>query len=183
MSVKWVSISSSNGLLSVRRQPISWTNAGLLSIWLQETNCSESRIGILSISFKEMHLELWLATMVAIWSRGDELKSKYKRHFRVSVSHPFCWGMNLCTVLWIYAIVCCFDGQIKNRFCKAHTPWALVQFLTWILWAGFYDRGRQYYALYHHTGLYYCLMTGWMVLFCVFLDIVKCCMLFKFQIT
>ena len=41
MSVNWVSIGLGNGLLSVRRQAITWTNADLLSIEPLVTNFSE----------------------------------------------------------------------------------------------------------------------------------------------
>ena len=49
---------------------MTWTNAGLLSIGLLGTNFSEVRIGILSFSFKEMHLKLSSAKMAANLSTG-----------------------------------------------------------------------------------------------------------------
>ena len=60
-----------NGLWPVRRQANTWTNAGLLSIRLMGTNLSEIRIGILSFSFKEMHLKLSSAKMGAIFLQGE----------------------------------------------------------------------------------------------------------------
>ena len=42
----WIIIGSGNGLSPVRRQTITWTNAGLLSIGLLGTNFSEILIGI-----------------------------------------------------------------------------------------------------------------------------------------
>ena len=43
-SVNWVSVGSDNGLSLVRRQAITWTNAGSLSIEPLGTNFSEIRI-------------------------------------------------------------------------------------------------------------------------------------------
>ena len=69
-SAAWVSIGSGNGLSLVRRQAITWNNAGLLSIELLGTNFSEFRIRILSFSFKKMHLKLSSAKVAAILIRG-----------------------------------------------------------------------------------------------------------------
>ena len=60
-----------NSLSPVRRQAITWTNAGLLSIGVLGTNFSEIWISILSFPFKKMHLKLSSAKMAAILSRGD----------------------------------------------------------------------------------------------------------------
>ena len=64
------SISSGNGLSPVRRQAITWTNAGLLSIGLMRTNFNEIRMCILSFPFKKMHLKLSSAKRAAILSKG-----------------------------------------------------------------------------------------------------------------
>ena len=66
----WVSIGLGNGLSPVRRHAITWTDAGLLPFGLLETNFSETGIGILSFSFKEMYVKLSSAKMAAILSRG-----------------------------------------------------------------------------------------------------------------
>ena len=50
--MNWVIIGSGNGLSPIRYQAITWTSAGLLSIGLLGTNCSEIWIGILSFSLK-----------------------------------------------------------------------------------------------------------------------------------
>ena len=68
-----VSIGSENGLSPVWRQAITRTNTGLLLIRLLETNFSEIWIGIISFSFKKIHLKMLSAKMAAILSRGDEL--------------------------------------------------------------------------------------------------------------
>ena len=73
--MNWVIIGSGNGLLSVRHQTITWTNAGLLSIGLLGTYFSEIGIGILSFSFKKMHLKM-SAKMAAMLSRGDVSMSR-----------------------------------------------------------------------------------------------------------
>ena len=81
-SVNWVSISSGYGLSPVRRQAMTWTNAGLLSIGLLGTNFSAIRIGILSFSFKKMHWKLSSAEMAAILSRGrwvNSMRTQYKQ--------------------------------------------------------------------------------------------------------
>ena len=57
MSLNWVIIGSDNGLSPVRRQAITWTNAGLLLIGPLGTNFSEVLIGIQTFSFKKMHLK------------------------------------------------------------------------------------------------------------------------------
>ena len=56
-SSELVIISSGNGLSPIPRQAITWTNAGLLSIELMGIHFSEIQIGILSFSFKKMHLK------------------------------------------------------------------------------------------------------------------------------
>ena len=68
--MNWVIICSGNGLSPVRRQAITWTNIGLLSIWLLGTNFSEIWIEIPSFSFKKMHLQMSSAKLAAILSRG-----------------------------------------------------------------------------------------------------------------
>ena len=70
MSMNWVSIVSGNGLLPVRRQAITWTNAGLLSNRHMGTNFSEIWIRILSFSFKKIHTPEWRPFCPG----GDELK-------------------------------------------------------------------------------------------------------------
>ena len=55
--MNWVIIGSGNGLLPARRQAITWTNAGLLSIELPGTDFSEIWIGILPFFFQENVIE------------------------------------------------------------------------------------------------------------------------------
>ena len=57
-SLKWVIIGSDNGLSPVRRQNIIWTNAGILLTGPWETNFSELLIGIQTLSFKKLHLNM-----------------------------------------------------------------------------------------------------------------------------
>ena len=68
--MNWVIISSGNSLSPVRCQAITRTNADLLSIGLLGTIYNEIWIGILSFSFKKMHLKMSSANMTAILSRG-----------------------------------------------------------------------------------------------------------------
>ena len=65
---------SDNGLSPVRRQAITWTITGLLPTGFLGTNFSENRFGILSFSFKKMHLKLSFAKVAAILSRGRWVK-------------------------------------------------------------------------------------------------------------
>ena len=67
----WVSVGLGNGLSPVRRQAITWTNAGLLSIRRMRTNLSEIRNGILSFSFEKMHFKLSSAKMEAVLSSRE----------------------------------------------------------------------------------------------------------------
>ena len=68
-SVNWISIGSGNGLSPVQRQVITCTNAGLLSIRYLGIYLSEIGFGILSFSFKKIHLKLSCAKLAAILSR------------------------------------------------------------------------------------------------------------------
>ena len=79
--VNWVIISSGNGLAPVRRQAITWTNVGLLSIGLQGTNSSEIWIESLSFLFKKMHLKMSSAKMGSILSRGRLLNDGIWRYW------------------------------------------------------------------------------------------------------
>ena len=58
---------------TVRRQAITCTSTGLLSVGSLGTSFSEIWIWILSFSFKRLHLKMWSANMAAILSREDEL--------------------------------------------------------------------------------------------------------------
>ena len=69
-SVNWVIMCSCNGLSPVRRQAITWTNAGSLSIGLLGTNFCEIWIGILPFLFKKIHLKMSSAKIAAILSGG-----------------------------------------------------------------------------------------------------------------
>ena len=87
-SVKWVSNNSGNGLSPVRRRAITWINAGLLSIGLLGINFihfSEIGIGILSFSFRKMHLKLSSAKMVAILSRGRWVKHAIRLRYSKNI--------------------------------------------------------------------------------------------------
>ena len=57
----YTTIGSDNGLSSVRRQAIIWTNAGILLIGPTGTNFSEILIEIYMFSSKKMHLKMTAA--------------------------------------------------------------------------------------------------------------------------
>ena len=65
-----------NGLSPIRRQVITWTNAGLLWIGLLGS-FSEIWIGILSFPFQKMHLKMSSAKVAGILSRVWWVKSSY----------------------------------------------------------------------------------------------------------
>ena len=56
-SLNWAIIGSDNGLSPVRRQAITWTNAGILLIGPLGTNFSDILIEIQTFSFKKLHLK------------------------------------------------------------------------------------------------------------------------------
>ena len=63
-------------IMPIRHQAITWTKPGLLSIGRLRTNFSEIWMGILSFSFKKMHLKMLSAKMAAILSRGRWVKQQ-----------------------------------------------------------------------------------------------------------
>ena len=76
-------IGSDNGLSPGRRQPIIWTNDGILLIWTLGTNFSEILIEIRIFSFKKIGLKV----------------TSGKRR-------PFCLGLNVLTWQHFYFSVC-----------------------------------------------------------------------------
>ena len=68
-SMNWVINRHGSGLSPLRRQAITRSKAGLLSVGLLETYFSEIWIIILSFSFKKMQLKMSSAKMMAILSR------------------------------------------------------------------------------------------------------------------
>ena len=73
-SVNCVITGTGNELSPVRRQAITWTSAGLLSIGRPGTSFNDIWIGILSISFEKMHLKMSSAKIAAILSRDRWVK-------------------------------------------------------------------------------------------------------------
>ena len=72
----------------VRRQAITWTNTGLLSIGLMGTYFNEIWIGILSFLFKKMPWKISSAKMAAILSRGRSVNHKLLQcHLAAGMQH------------------------------------------------------------------------------------------------
>ena len=69
VSVNYAIIGSDNGLSPKRRQPIIWTNDGLLPIRPPGTYFNDILFKIQTFSFKKMHLKMLSAKMAAIFSR------------------------------------------------------------------------------------------------------------------
>ena len=104
---------SGNGLLSIQRQAITWSDAGLLSIELLGTNFSEIWIGILSFSFKKMHLKMLSAKMAASLSRERWAKFVWnvvlvsacswwydQAVFQIKFPHQSCLSTNVHPEMW-----------------------------------------------------------------------------------
>ena len=81
--VNWVSTGSGNGLSPVRRQAITWTNGGLLSVGLLGTNFSEIRIRNFIIFIHENACE------VAVCHNCG--------HFKLSKGG---WGEGICALMF-----------------------------------------------------------------------------------
>ena len=102
-SVNCVNIDSGNGLSPVRRQAITWTNAGLLSIGPLRTNSSKNFYSTSNIFIQEHALENVVCEMTAILFRGRWVTVYPKKY-----AHRFC-----------FAVLCCgytlTDFPISNR--------------------------------------------------------------------
>ena len=131
--MNWLSIGSCNGFSPIQRQAITWTNAGIWSIWLLGTNFSEIRIGIVLFSFKKMHLKLSSARMGAILSRGrwvniwcrDKMAVMLQTTFLLYFSYRYC-----CILIKILPKFV-FKGSVNGYFlysCK----WNLW-YLSWLI--------------------------------------------------
>ena len=95
-------IGSVNGLSPCRRQPIIWTNAGILLIGPFGINSIEILIDIQSFSFTKIHLEM---------SSG-----KWR---------PFCLGLNVLNLLWVLiASNPCF--LLRHHFEMTDISWNVV---------------------------------------------------------
>ena len=93
-SLNWVFIGSDNGLSPVPRQPIIWTNAGVLLIGRLRRNFREIWIGIQTFSFKKLHLKttsakwrlfcLGLNELISAWINGwvNRCETGYLRRHR-----------------------------------------------------------------------------------------------------
>ena len=84
-----VSIGSGNGLVPVRHQAITGTNAGLLSIGPVGTNFSEILIKIENFSFMKMHLKMSSAKWQPFCPGEDELKKDTIYHTWPRAIHRF----------------------------------------------------------------------------------------------
>ena len=95
---QWTASSSVQviGLSPIRRQAITWTNAALLSIGLMGKKFSEIGIGILSFSFKKVHLKRSSAKTAAILSRERWVKQESisisSSAFRDPRIRSMCWS-------------------------------------------------------------------------------------------
>ena len=103
------SIGSDNGLVPNRHQAFTQTNAGLLSSGLWGTNISETRMGILSDSIKEIYLKFLSAEMMPFCPGGDELT--------VSSYATCAWGQGLlgCTHINGQAGSVCLQGTTLSK--------------------------------------------------------------------
>ena len=107
VSVNSISIGSGNGLSPVRRQAITWTNAGFLSIGTLGTNLSE--IWNTNIFNHENAFESIVCEMVAILFRGRWVNSlKPGEPCRCQwIGSP-----------WIPVMACCWCLMVPNHYLK-----------------------------------------------------------------
>ena len=91
VSVNQVSLGLDNGLLPVRYQAITWTNADLLSIEHLRTKFSENWIETENFSFIKMHLKMPSAKWRPFYPDRDKLKSPVARSV---YSLWNCWWMS-----------------------------------------------------------------------------------------
>ena len=87
MLVNYTIIGSDNGLSPVWRQPIIWTNGGLLSIRPQETYFLEILFEIQKFSFKNMYMKMMSAKMAAILSWPQCVKALWDSTILWDVCH------------------------------------------------------------------------------------------------
>ena len=120
-SVKWVIIGSCYGLLPVRCQAITRTNAGVLSIRPLGTRFSDIGVKIQDFSFKKMHLKMLL------------LK------YRTFCPGSFRWQWVSCQIRKIAGCACARnvspppwvnDPDIHHGTCVTHVPWCISESLT-----------------------------------------------------
>ena len=78
-------IGTYNGLSPYRRQPIIWTNDGILLIGPLGTNFSEISIAIVTFSFKKMHLKMLSAKWRPFCLSLNVLIHKARRHLWIRV--------------------------------------------------------------------------------------------------
>ena len=101
-----------NGLSPDRRQAIIWTNAGILLIGSLRTNFSEILIGILTFSFKKMHLKISSAK----W-RPFCFGLKVLMCFHDPSPHQGLWWVKPCSLFfkWFHAFN---HGRISQVYLK-----------------------------------------------------------------
>ena len=77
----WVGIRSGNGLSPARRQALTWTNAGLLSIEPNRTNVREIWTSILKFSVQKMQMEISFAKMsiILFWPQCAQIHCGFNK--------------------------------------------------------------------------------------------------------
>ena len=116
MSVNQVSIGSDNGLLPERRQAITWTSAGLLSIGCLGTNFSGISIKIQNFSFTKMHLKILSSKRQPFWPGRDELRMNKLRSAWTHFTNNF-WAHNPNLVTNICALDFNSNVLIRSQLC------------------------------------------------------------------
>ena len=116
---------SDNGLSPVRRQAITWTNAGLLSIGLLGTSFSEIWIGNLSLSCKKMYVKMSSAKMAAILSPNRPVGSE-------PLSEPIPTSHQRCSVTFICEQFHKFMNKLIRNICSEITLFKLLPYLLGI---------------------------------------------------
>ena len=127
-------IGSDNGLSPGQRQPIIWTNAGILLIRTWGTNLSEILIKIHTFSFKKMHLKMLSGKVAANLSRPQCVKWFHKSSIYMYIH----WG--LCTTsvklmhLYFVKLYLCITNICRLLFIAIYVRCSVNLFELDILW-------------------------------------------------
>ena len=122
--MNWIIISSGNGLSPIRRQAITWTNAGLLSSGRLGINLSE-----IKWKFKKMHLKMSSAKTAAILSRRDELTEPMLTYW--TSMNKLWWIFKIKTFQWkcIWNVVCKILAILRPQYIK--WDFCILHFQRW----------------------------------------------------
>ena len=165
----WVSIASDNGLSPVRRQAITWTNAGLLSIGPLERNVCEIRIKYKSF-IQENAVDNVVCEVAASVFGADEFKESGGRMDIVSLFTASDDFLSSCQLFLFHAVaslragyasivrknICCRNAYLFHTNCyKCLSMTTYLQFR--FLWDQFTS------CFIHHLNYFCCLCDDYII--------------------